>query len=74
MRVEPHAGVGALRAVPVPRAVHRDEPGDDPGAMLARDAIDVRGPDVLEEGRLGGVQLGHGPRRAPPHALTNRVS
>ena len=40
--------------------------GDDPGALLAT-RYRARGPDVLEEGRLGGVSWGMGRGAAPPH-------
>ena len=40
--------------------------GDDPRAMLAT-RYRARGPDVLEEGRLGGVSWGMGRGAAPPH-------
>jgi hypothetical protein len=40
--------------------------GEDPRAMLAT-RYRARGPDVLEEGRLGGVSWGMGRGAAPPH-------
>jgi hypothetical protein len=40
--------------------------GDDPRALLAT-RYRTRGPDVLEEGRLGGVSWGMGRGAAPPH-------
>ena len=36
--------------------------GEDPSGLLA-ERYRERPPDLLEEGRLGGIQLGHGPRR-----------
>ena len=38
--------------------------GDDPSDLLA--AYDVRGADILEEGRLGGMSWGMGRGAAPP--------
>ena len=59
--------VDALRAVRVPGAVPRDEPGRRRRGA-ARAALPARPPDMLEEGRLGGMSWGMGRGAAPPHS------
>ena len=64
VRVEPHPS-GGTAALQVPCSLHRDEPRRRPGALATIPA----GPDILEEGRLGGMSWGMGRGAAPPSAV-----